>query len=121
METLGAGGLLLTFQFDPASQGRSRASLGPTEPPFVERASGEGIVVGGGRYYQLLLEGMTQGAGDRLRSERGIIREVVEVEADGVAEGTIRWVIGFVEPSCMSLVVDARAARIDLAIGPAVP
>jgi hypothetical protein len=118
--------LVVGFTFDPASKGGIHLRLGATEPPFIERGvwptPGVPVVVGGSRYYELLLEGLTESAGDRIRSDGvGVVREVIEVEAGGAAHGSVRWVVGFVEPSCMSVIADAEAARIELRFVGALP
>jgi hypothetical protein len=115
----------VAFQFDPDSKGDVNVSLGPTDPPFVEKgvwpAAGVPVVVRGNRYYEFLVQGPAQSGGSRLRFDRGVVREIIEVEPDEAAEQTIRWVVGFVEPSCMSLSAGAEAARIELAITHALP
>jgi hypothetical protein len=117
--------VLVAFHFDQPSRRGSRVSLGPTQPSFVERgvwpAAGVPVVVGGGRYYELLLEGLTQAGGDRIRSDVGVVRDVINVEAEAAADGTVRWVVGFVEPSCMSFSADPEMARIELTLTHAVP
>jgi hypothetical protein len=117
--------VVVGFHFDLPSKRGVRVSLGPTQPPFVERgvwpAAGIPVVVGGGRYYELLLEGLTQAGGDRIRSDVGVVRDVINVEAEGAADESVRWVVGFVEPSCMSLSADAEAARIELGLIHALP
>jgi hypothetical protein len=117
--------ILLAFHFDPDHKGDVKLSLRPTDPPFVEKgiwpAPGAPVIVRGNRYYELLLQGQAQSDGERIRSDRGVVREVIEVEADEAADQTIRWVVGFVEPSCMSLRADPGVARIELEITHALP
>jgi hypothetical protein len=117
--------VLVAFHFDQPSKRGVRVSLGPTQPPFVERgvwpAAGIPVVVGGGRYYELRLRGLTEAGGDRIRSDVGVVRDVVNVEAEGAGDGSVRWVVGFVEPSCMSFRADAETARIELGLTHALP
>ena len=110
------GGYVIRFNFDVTSRNPIAASFGNTKPPFVERAFGEPIDVGGERHFELVLDGLSKSNGERLRLEAAVVREVVEVEPEAGRQDVVRWVIGTSQLSCPAVSPDAEKARIDIVV-----
>jgi hypothetical protein len=115
------GGILVRFQFDPTSTAGSTISLGPTRGPFVEAAFGERVELLGQRSVEVVLGRTRYVLGDGMGAmtagpaEPHVVRQVIAVEPEpGTEAGTVRWVIGLEEPSCMVLAPDLNRARFDV-------
>jgi hypothetical protein len=121
------GSDIVTFAFGPTAAKAADAMVRPAMPPFFQGGSGERVEVDGGRFMDLVLDGMTvateagepvlQGPTD-LTADLTQVREVAQLEA---FEGRVEWIVGYVGPSCVTLATDPVGGRISLEFSHAVP
>jgi hypothetical protein len=109
-------GDVVTFEFDPRSLVDGQVTIGPANPPFVERAFGEPIVVQGQRGIEIAFRRLRMTSGERIRMDDGLIREVVEVEPGPHRRAQVVWVLGLLEETCVALVPDVERARMHVVV-----